>query len=87
MNKLLYGILILVGALTLSTASAGLSVPILAGQHEVAGEVTVDIIDEQLVIKYSSNDEWTIKEYHLHVSQDVEGIPSAPNGNPKIGLF
>ena len=61
--------------------------PIMAGQHTVAGEVCVDIVDEKLVVAYMSNENWDIIEYHLHVGDDISDIPASKNGNPKVGRF
>ncbi|MBR9913414.1 MAG: hypothetical protein GYB32_01095 [Algicola sp.] len=61
---------------------------LMAGQHHVAGTVTVDIDGDNLVITYSSNGDWTIGTTHLSIGNcDEEWAPLTGSGNPQIGQF
>ena len=61
---------------------------LLAGQHNEAGEVTVDIEGEDLIITYSTQENWVIKATHMSIGNCGEQeIPTTGSGNPKIGKF
>jgi len=64
------------------------TVNLIAGQNNVAGTVTVDVEGNNLIITYTTNDDWTIDATHLSVTNCEEGgFPSTNSGNPKIGKF
>ena len=65
-----------------------ISVNLIAGQHHDAGSVTVYNDGENLIIVYSSNDDWTIDLTHLSVGNcNEDWVPLTGSGNPQIGQF
>jgi len=61
---------------------------LMAGQHYEAGIITVDNDGQNLIITYSTNDDWTINATHLSIIDcNIESFPSTNAGNPKIGQF
>ncbi|MCT8339142.1 hypothetical protein MG296_03670 [Flavobacteriaceae bacterium TK19130] len=60
--------------------------PLIAGQNEIAGTVSIVYVDDAIEIRYETNDDWTLKETHLFVG-DCEDMPINGGGNPKIGQF
>ncbi|MEH6534811.1 MAG: hypothetical protein V7719_00350 [Psychroserpens sp.] len=61
---------------------------LIAGQHYVAGSVTVDIEGDNLIITYSSNGDWTIGTTHLSIGNcDEDWAPLTGSGNPQVGQF
>lgn len=65
-----------------------LTVNLIAGQNEIAGTVTVDNDGENLIITYSTNENWTIDLTHLSIGNcDEQWVPTTGSGNPKIGQF
>lgn len=64
------------------------TVNLIAGQNHIAGTVSVDVDGDNLIITYTTNDEWALDATHLSVSSCEEGgFPSTNSGNPKIGNF
>ncbi|MCF7559435.1 hypothetical protein L3X39_02210 [Sabulilitoribacter multivorans] len=63
-------------------------VRLMAGQHYEAGIITVDNDGQNLIITYSTNDDWTINATHLSIIDcSTESFPMTNAGNPKIGQF
>ncbi len=62
------------------------TIDLIAAQHFVAGNVSVDNDGENLVITFTTNDDWTINATHLYIGA-CEDIPLTGSGNPKIGNF
>jgi hypothetical protein len=61
---------------------------LIAGQNYIAGTVTVDTDGENLIITYSTNEEWTIDATHMSIGDCSEqSIPTTKSGNPKVGKF
>ena len=61
---------------------------LIAGQHHVAGSVTVDIDGDNLIITYSTNGEWTLGITHLSIGNcDEDWAPLTGSGNPQVGQF
>lgn len=61
---------------------------LLAGQHDQAGSVSVDIEGEDLVITYTTQEDWVINATHMSIGNCGEQeIPTTGSGNPKIGKF
>lgn len=61
---------------------------LIAGQHYIAGTVTVDTDGENLIITYTTNEEWTIGATHMSIGNcDEQAIPTTGSGNPKVGKF
>lgn len=64
------------------------TVNLIAGQNHIAGTVTVDVEGDNLIITYTTNDDWTLGATHLSITNCEEGsFPSTNSGNPKIGRF
>ena len=76
-----------------STSRASLEDPcmtvnLIAGQNHIAGVVTVDTDGENLIITYSTNEDWTIDLTHLSIGNcDEQWVPTTGSGNPKVGHF
>lgn len=63
-------------------------VRLMAGQHYEAGIITVDNDGQNLIITYTTNDDWTINATHLSIIDcSNESFPTTNAGNPKIGQF
>lgn len=61
---------------------------LIAGQHHVAGSVTVDIDGDNLIITYSTNGDWTLGTTHLSIGNcDEDWAPLNGGGNPQVGQF
>lgn len=61
---------------------------LIAGQHYVAGSVTVDFVGENLIITFSTNGDWTLGTTHLSIGNcDEDWAPLNGGGNPQIGQF
>ena len=64
------------------------TVNLIAGQNHIAGTVTVDVDGDNLIITYTTNDDWELDATHLSITNCEEGsFPSTNSGNPKIGKF
>ena len=65
---------------------------LMAGQHHVAGALTVSSDETNLYATYQANcsedtgGSWTLKATHLYVG-NCDEIPLSRSGNPKIGKF
>lgn len=65
-----------------------ISVNLIAGQHDIAGSVKVYNDGENLIIVYTTNDDWTLDLTHLSIGNcDEDWVPLTGSGNPKIGRF
>lgn len=61
---------------------------LIAGQHHIAGTVTVDIDGDNMIITYTTNEDWIIDATHLSIGNcDEQSIPTTGGGNPKVGHF
>lgn len=61
---------------------------LIAGQHYVAGSVTVDLVGDNLIITFSTNGDWTLGTTHLSIGNcDEDWVPLNGGGNPQIGQF
>lgn len=61
---------------------------LIAGQHHIAGSVTVDIVGDNLIITYTATGDWTIGTTHLSIGNcDEDWAPTTGSGNPQIGQF
>ncbi|HAT65673.1 MAG TPA: hypothetical protein DCS66_13935 [Flavobacteriaceae bacterium] len=59
---------------------------LLAGQNMDSGTVTVTVEGGNVVVNYSTNQDWVITETHLFVG-DINDLPTNGGGNPRIGHF
>jgi hypothetical protein len=63
-------------------------VNLIAGQNQVAGKVSVDMQETDLIITITTDPGWTISETHLSIGNcDEQWVPTTGSGNPKIGHF
>lgn len=60
---------------------------LIAGQNQIAGTVTVANDGENLIITYSTNEDWTIDLTHMSIGDCEQSIPTTGSGNPKVGHF
>jgi hypothetical protein len=69
-------------------AGGYVEVPLIAGQTDSVGYITVQLEDDSLTIYYYTDvGDWTITETHLMVVADVEDFIVNSSGNPQVGLF
>ena len=59
---------------------------LMAGQNVVSGIVTVDVVDGNVVVSYSTDGDWVIEETHLYIGP-LAGLPTNGGGNPQVGQF
>ena len=59
---------------------------LIAGQHNIAGTVSVYNDGENLIITYATNEDWSIDLTHLSIG-DCDETPTNGSGNPMIGHF
>ena len=63
-------------------------VNLIAGQNYLAGTVSIDVNEQDLILTYRTTDGWGIKETHLSIGDCGEQwVPTTGAGNPKIGRF
>jgi hypothetical protein len=61
---------------------------LIAGQHHSAGSVTIDVVGSNLIVTYTTNEDWTLGTTHLSIGVCEEGwVPTTGSGNPQIGHF
>ena len=58
-----------------------------AGQNTVAGSVCSKVVDRNLVVTYTTVDEWELDAYHLWAGSDLDDMPQNKFGSPKLGRF
>ncbi|MBT8277789.1 MAG: hypothetical protein KJO41_02220 [Bacteroidia bacterium] len=64
------------------------SVNLIAGQHHIAGTVTVSSDGANLILTYMTNEDWTIDLTHMSIGDcEEQWVPTTGSGNPKIGHF
>ncbi|MBR9845041.1 MAG: hypothetical protein GYB35_02510 [Algicola sp.] len=77
-----------VNPITLDSDDPCYSTTLYAGQHNDAGMVTVQIDEDNLIVTFSSNEDWTIELTHLALGNcDEDWVPLTGSGNPQIGQF
>ena len=69
------------------TAALADTTDLIAGQHEVAGQLTVTNDADNLYISYDADTDWFIDAVHVAVGYDVSDLPQTKKGNPQIGNF
>lgn len=63
-------------------------VDLIAGQHIVAGTLSIDMNENDLILTYKTTGDWLITETHMSIGEcNVLTFPSTGAGNPKIGQF
>lgn len=61
---------------------------LIAGQHHIAGSVTIDVVGDYLYVTYTTNDDWVLGTTHLSIGVcDDDWVPINGAGNPQIGQF
>ena len=58
-----------------------------AGQTIEIGTVSMEVVNDDLVITYQTDSGWQLQETHLWVGDDLADMPQTRKGNPKIGNF
>lgn len=58
-----------------------------AGQSIDAGSVSIEVVDDDLVITYTTSNGWFLSATHLWVGTSIAAMPQTRKGSPKIGLF
>ena len=71
----------------LLTSTAASAADLLAGQHTVAGEVSVTDDGKDLIVKARMDADYAFTEVHLHAGCSLKDIPTTKKGNPRPGLF
>jgi len=61
-------------------------IDLIAGQHYTAGIVSYQILNNDLVVTYTTTSGWEINATHLYVGE-CDAIPTNRRGNPKVGHF
>ena len=62
------------------------STDLLAGQTIPVGSVNVSVVDDDLLVNYTTTGDWVIDETHVFVG-DCADIPLSGGCNPQFGLF
>lgn len=60
---------------------------LVAGQNYEAGKVSVFKTPNDIIIKYTTNDDWSIKATHMSLGECFQTIPTTGSENPQIGKF
>lgn len=63
------------------------STTLVAGQHYVAGTISVSNDANYLYVTYTSDSPWLLSEAHAAVAGTLEEIPQSRAGNPIPGRF
>ncbi len=84
---MLAALILLAAALGPATATGSTAVSLVAGQHTVAGTVSVWVEGSTLYVRYTTVDGWVLGELHLEVAGSLEEIPQTRTGNPVPGRF
>jgi hypothetical protein len=63
------------------------STDLIAAQHYDAGDVLVWNTGDFLYVNFTTADDWSLSETHLHVATSAGGIPQTKKGNPIPGRF
>lgn len=63
------------------------SVDLMAGQHILAGNVTVSNDGQNFIITFNTHADWKLYELHLWLGKDLSDLPKNRGGNPIIGHF
>lgn len=70
-----------------SDGSAVQTTTFYAGQTIDAGNVSFEVVGDDLVISYLPEGGWDLVETHLWIGDDLANMPQTRQGNPKIGNF
>lgn len=73
-------------SLGLSSEGGGCT-PLMAGQHEEAGEVCLTLDGDNLLLTYTTTGDWVLNEVHAFVGESSSDIPQTKNGTFKNGRF
>lgn len=61
---------------------------LMAGQSILAGQVCTSVDStNHLVVRYTTQNGWELKEAHLWSGETADGYPKTQTGNPKVGNF
>jgi hypothetical protein len=62
-------------------------VDLMAGQHILAGTVTVSNDYDNIYVTYQTTGDWFLRETHVDIETSYNGFPTTKSGNPKVGNF
>ena len=63
------------GGTTPDPTSSSYQTDLMAGQHIYSGIVNVEVVDDNVVVSYTSENDWEIVETHLYVG-DLNQLPT-----------
>ena len=81
-----FEIIIIDGGVTGDPTATSSQTDLMAGQNLFSGIVTVDVVDGNVQVTYSTDPDWVIKKTHLYIGE-FNNIPTEGNGNPQNGQF
>lgn len=67
--------------------SSGDTQTLYAGQTIESGNLTVEVVGDDLVVTFNTSGGWETSETHLWIGTDLADMPQTRQGNPKIGNF
>ncbi len=79
-------IIVIDGGTTGDPTATSYQTDLMAGQHIISGIVGVDVVDDNVVVSYSTDGDWVIDETHLYIGP-LSQLPTTGSGNPKVGHF
>lgn len=85
-NKIESGIDVTSLKLTAEGFNTAFEKDLIAGQHHVAGKVTVASDGANILVTFTTNENWSLFATHLYVG-DCDAMPVNGGGNPRIGRF
>ena len=75
---------------SLKLTAAGFNNPfekdLIAGQHHVAGKVSLASDGTNILVTFTTNENWSLYATHLYIG-DCDALPMNGGGNPRIGRF
>ncbi|HLP59453.1 MAG TPA: hypothetical protein VK186_11510 [Candidatus Deferrimicrobium sp.] len=60
---------------------------LIAGQTIDVGNVCLEVIEDNLIVKYTTTGGWELTEAHFWIGKNMSDMPQTKQGNPKIGNF
>lgn len=70
-----------------TTAGASTDVPLIAGQNQPCGHITISSDGTKLYVTYYTDNGWTLTETHLMIVKNPADFIVTKTGNPKVGNF
>jgi len=60
---------------------------LVAGKNTVVGEIEIDYDGTEVTVLLTMENGWTLAETHIHIADELTGIPQTGSGNPIPGKF